>query len=225
MADAERPRKPHAATVEKAVYAGLLGLLLASYLLTVAAPNTIGGGAAQLAVAAVALLLVGVGRRVRRLLGGWAGVVIAIAVAVGLAAGLSAAGVDGAADIVTALLLLGAGVATLDRLLRVKEITVDTVLAALSIYLLLAFAFASVFSAVQDISGEAFFSDGRFGDRSEFLYFSVVTMTTLGYGDFVSAGSLGRGISALEALTGQLFLGTVVARFVGLLRVPSRASS
>ena len=63
-----------------------------------------------------------------------------------------------------------------------------------------------------------------FGNRSDFLYFSVVTLTTLGYGDFVSAGSVGRGLSALEALTGQIFLGTVVARFVGLLRIPSRVS-
>lgn len=224
MAEAARPREPSADVAEKAVYGGLFAMLLASYLITVAAPNSIGGGAAQFAVAVVALLLVGVGRRVRRFLGGWAGVAAAILIAVALAGGLTAAGVDGAGDLVTALLLLGATAATLDRLLTSKQITAESVLAALSIYLLLAFAFAALFSAVQDISGEAFFSDGVFGNRSDFLYFSVVTLTTLGYGDFVSAGSVGRGLSALEALTGQIFLGTVVARFVGLLRIPSRVS-
>lgn len=225
MANASRPREPPADTAEKAVYAGLLVLLLASYLITVSAPNTIGGGTAQFGVAVAALLLVGVGRRVRRFVGGWAGVATAILIAVGLAAGLSFAGVEGAADVVTALLLMGATAATLDRLLMAGQITVDTVLAALSIYLLLAFVFAAWFAAIQNISGEAFFADGVFGDRSDFLYYSVVTLTTLGYGDFVSAGSLGRGLSALEALTGQLFLGTVVARFVGLLRIPSRVNS
>ena len=66
MAEAARPREPSADVAEKAVYAGLFAMLLASYLITVAAPNSIGGGAAQFAVAVVALLLVGVGRRVRR---------------------------------------------------------------------------------------------------------------------------------------------------------------
>ncbi len=223
MAEAVRSREPPADALEKTVYAVLLAVLLISYMLTVAAPNALGGGLAQFVVAIVALLLVGVGRRVRRFVGGWAGVAVAIVAAIGLAAGMSAAGVNGGADIVTVLLLLSAAAATLDRLLTVKEITIDTVLAALSVYLLLAFAFAASYAAIQDITGEPFFSDGRFGGRSDFLYFSVVTLTTLGYGDFVSAGSLGRGLSALEALSGQLFLGTVVARFVGMLRTPSRA--
>ena len=222
MARAESSRTPRARGTEKTIYGGLLLMLLVAYMLTVAAPGALEHGAGHLAVAVVALLLVGVGQRVRQFVGGWAGIAVLAIVAVGLGGGLSAAGVDGAADIITALLMLGAAVATIDRLLTAPEITVDGVIAALSIYLLLAFAFSASYAAVQDISGEGFFTDDQLGNRSDFLYFSVVTLTTLGYGDFVSAGSLGRGLSALEALTGQLFLGTVVARFVGLLRTPQR---
>jgi voltage-gated potassium channel Kch len=45
-------------------------------------------------------------------------------------------------------------------------------------------------------------------------YFSFTTLTTLGYGDFTAAGSLGRALAVLEALAGQVFLATLVARLV-----------
>jgi hypothetical protein len=49
------------------------------------------------------------------------------------------------------------------------------------------------------------------------MYFSYITMTTVGYGDYTAAGNLGRTLSASEALFGQLYLVTVVAVVVSRL--------
>ena len=49
---------------------------------------------------------------------------------------------------------------------------------------------------------------------SDLLDFAFVNYTTLGYGDFTAAGSLGRALAVLEALAGQVFLATLVARLV-----------
>ena len=51
---------------------------------------------------------------------------------------------------------------------------------------------------------------------SEMMYYSLVTITTLGYGDFSAATELGRFASTAEAITGQVYLVTVVATFVSL---------
>jgi len=50
------------------------------------------------------------------------------------------------------------------------------------------------------------------------LYFSFVTLATLGYGDYTPAGSLGRTLAIVEALFGQLYLVTVIAVLVSRMR-------
>ena len=52
------------------------------------------------------------------------------------------------------------------------------------------------------------------GTRSLFLYFSYVTMLTLGYGDYTPANQVGKTFAVMEALFGQLYLVTVVAVLV-----------
>jgi ion channel len=52
---------------------------------------------------------------------------------------------------------------------------------------------------------------------ADFLYFSFATLTTTGYGDLVPGSNLARSLAILEALTGQIYLVTVVAVLVGNL--------
>jgi hypothetical protein len=59
-----------------------------------------------------------------------------------------------------------------------------------------------------------FFADGQPLNTETVQYFSFTTLTTLGYGDFTAAGSLGRALAVLEAISGQVFLATLVARLV-----------
>ena len=115
----------------------------------------------------------------------------------------------------SAALVVAALTAIFGRLATHTTITIQTVLGALSMYLLLGLLFASVFAFLASASGDAFFAQGASaGSSVNYIYFSYVTIATVGYGDLSAAGNLGKMLSASEALVGQLFLVTVVALLV-----------
>lgn len=99
-----------------------------------------------------------------------------------------------------------------------RQVTVHTMMGVLCIYLLMSMAFAESFALIQVLGGEPFFRTGQGAeDLSNYLYFSITTITTAGLGDFSPAGDLGRSLTAAEALIGQIYLVTVVAVIVGNL--------
>jgi voltage-gated potassium channel len=55
------------------------------------------------------------------------------------------------------------------------------------------------------------------GTRSDYMYFSFITLATVGYGDLTPQGGLGRALAVLEGLFGQIYLVTAVAALVGNL--------
>jgi hypothetical protein len=97
------------------------------------------------------------------------------------------------------------------------RVTLQAAYGALCIYLLVGMLFAFCFGAVAVLQHGALFSNGTEGDLQDHLYFSFITITTVGYGDLAPAGDLARSLSILEALIGQLYLVTVVAVIVGNL--------
>lgn len=98
-----------------------------------------------------------------------------------------------------------------------RVIDVRTVLGAICIYALLGMMFAFLYAAINGISSGSFFVQTSHATVPDFLYFSYVTQTTVGYGDFTAAGDLGRALAVLEALTGQLYLVTIIAVLVSRL--------
>jgi hypothetical protein len=96
-------------------------------------------------------------------------------------------------------------------------IDVRTVLGAVCIYVLLGMMFAFLYAAIDGIGSEPFFVQTSHATVPDFLYFSFITQTTVGYGDFTAAGDLGRALAVLEALSGQLYLVTVIAVLVSRL--------
>ena len=94
-------------------------------------------------------------------------------------------------------------------------ITGSTVAGAACAYLLIGLFFASVYTFLAGASTDPFFAQTETERAVDFLYFSFITLTTVGYGDLSAAADLGRMLAAGEALTGQLFLVTVVALVVG----------
>jgi hypothetical protein len=74
--------------------------------------------------------------------------------------------------------------------------------------------FLFIYGVVAGLGSGPFFAQGTDGTRSLRLYFSYVTLATLGYGDYTPAGNLGHTLAVLEALLGQLYLVTVVAVLV-----------
>jgi hypothetical protein len=94
-------------------------------------------------------------------------------------------------------------------------VTYETVLGALCTYVLLGLLFAFAYLAVDELAGPFFTQPGPHG-QSEYLYFSFVTLTTLGFGDLSPDVGLPQALTVFEALTGQVFLVTMVARLVTL---------
>lgn len=97
------------------------------------------------------------------------------------------------------------------------RVTLETVFGGLCMYLLLGLAFAFAFALTEDVSGNPFFANDISGTSNDFLYFSLATLTTTGYGDLSAATDFGRTLSVTEALAGQIYLVTVVALLVGNL--------
>jgi hypothetical protein len=162
----------------------------------------LGEGRAGLLGTAVTTVIVGatllLALRASGVARGWrraADVLVGLMVAVALL-GVVVGGVVGVDVEVTlgpeiwAVLSLFAPVVVVRRLLRHHDVTTRTLQGAISAYLLIPVAF---------------------------MYFSLATITTVGYGDLAPASDVGRLLAALEALLGQVFLVTFVALLVGLL--------
>jgi hypothetical protein len=96
-------------------------------------------------------------------------------------------------------------------------VTMHTMFGVLCVYLLIGMLFAYAYGLVGDAQSQPFFASGIDPDISDYLYFSFATITTVGYGDLSAATDLGRSVAIAEALTGQIYLVTVVAVIVGSL--------
>jgi Ion channel len=104
---------------------------------------------------------------------------------------------------------------TLNRILHHRQVTSEPVLGALCAYVLIGLLFAFVFLAVADLRDTFFAQPGPHG-QSEYVYFSFVTLTTLGFGDLSPAVGLPQALTVCDALLGNVFLVTLVARLVTL---------
>jgi hypothetical protein len=205
------------------VRAGLLLVTLIAAYLVSAVTQTRWGGAIHVAfVVAIVLLAVRHSRPWSPIawLTAGVGLVSAGAAATGAVSGDRTA--EGIADIWNALVLMLAVVIIIDRVLRLNRVTAQSIYGALSAYLLIGLMFASWFGAIGDLASGPFFTHGQPANDQTLQYFSFTTMTTLGYGDFTAGGSLGRAVAVLEALTGQVFLATLVARLVSAYRADGR---
>ncbi|HKE97628.1 MAG TPA: ion channel [Actinomycetes bacterium] len=130
------------------------------------------------------------------------------------AVGGSGTGLEGLSRGEIALLTAASPVVIARRLVHHPRVQGSTILGALCIYLLFGLSFAYLFSTVGAVSGP-FFAGTQGATLVEYLYFSFTSLTTVGYGDFVARTDLGRMLAVSEALTGQLYLVTVVALLVG----------
>jgi hypothetical protein len=115
-----------------------------------------------------------------------------------------------------ALLVTATLPVTISRVLHHRRITHETVLGALCAYVLVGLLFAFLYLAVHELRDEPFFAQPGPHEQSEYLYFSFVALTTLGFGDLSPSVGLPQALTVLEALLGQVFLVTMVARLVTL---------
>lgn len=112
------------------------------------------------------------------------------------------------------VLALAAPIAVCRRLLQHPRVSVNTMLGAISAYLLIALGFALAFLTVDDRLAEPFFGSPE--PSTSFMYFSLTTLTTAGLGDLSPASPLARLLTGAEAIIGQVYLVTFVAMIVAL---------
>lgn len=114
---------------------------------------------------------------------------------------------------------LVAAAVTLHSVFTAKSIQREQIYAALSAYLLAGISFGVFYWAVERAWPGSILYGGiapKEFSQSDGIYFSFVTLATLGYGDFVPRTDVTRGLAIVEAVAGQLYLGVMVARLVSL---------
>jgi Ion channel len=145
-------------------------------------------------------------------------IVLGVVVASVAGKGTTAAGIAAIANGLLVALAPPAVVIGIVRILRATgTVTVTVVAGVLCLYLLVGLFFAFTYIAIENLGGAPFFADGDAATSSRSVYFSFVTMTTVGYGDFTARTNLGHTLSVTEALLGQIYLVTVVAAIVSRL--------
>lgn len=197
-------------------YGLVLLLLLLTYILASALPNTGWSSVVLTTTAAVTVMATlaasGVSRRRRRL----AALAAAVAVLVAIIAAVVGGKGEGIPGAISAVLLTGCLVAIIRRIASHDHVSSQTLLGAMCCYVLFGLVYTFLYAAIGKLGNEPFLSPPGNHSLSDYLFFSYTTLTTTGYGDLIPATGLGRALAMLEALMGQLFLVTVVARLVAL---------
>ena len=101
---------------------------------------------------------------------------------------------------------------------------------AIALYLLIAILFAFLYGLAEEVAPGAFnipvsLAPGRTARGETFYYFSVVTLTTVGFGDITAVHPIVRSLVMLEALIGQLYPAILIARLVTLQLETRRSGS
>jgi hypothetical protein len=113
-----------------------------------------------------------------------------------------------------------------DIILRSHTVTRELLFGSVNIYLMAGLAFAFLYGLIEYLQPGSFTGVREFTNREDaalpFIYFSFVTMTTLGYGDVVPLTRFGATAAYVQAVFGQLYLAILVARLVGLHIVGKR---
>ncbi len=162
-------------------------------------------------------------------------IVAGVATAVGV--GNAVAGTDSSNATLVLLiscLLVITPYVILRRILQHSEVSVETILGAICVYMVIGIFFGMLFLGISSLepvifgtpvpAAHQFLAQPGPHQPSDYLYLSFITMTTVGFGDLTPLSNLARMVVVLEALTGQIFLVTLVARLVALYGRPPSAS-
>ena len=199
-------------------YASLLVLLLANFFVIELVTDARWGAVASILLAAAALIVAISDPDAGEGLETWHWILIGVCVALApIVLLVTSSSVLGVAYLVPVGLLASATLpVTLTRIAHHKRVTAETILGATCAYILFGLLFAFVYLALGELRDAPFFAQPGPHEASEYIYFSFVALTTLGFGDLSPHVGLPQGLTVLEALSGQIFLVTMVARLVTL---------
>jgi hypothetical protein len=107
-------------------------------------------------------------------------------------------------------------VVILNHINREKEISFDIIMGVICVYLVIGIIWADIYSLLETFQPGSFnLPEGIEVKAAHFVYFSYVTLTTLGYGDITPISNPARNLAVLEAMMGQLYLAVLIAGLVG----------
>ncbi len=143
-------------------------------------------------------------------------VIIPFVLAVGGAATASEVGsrVGSLSLIVAAGLVIACVFFIFRRINQHVYISRQTIFGSLCVYLFGALLFSMVYRIIAAMSGEPFFVQTDHPSTLDYIYFSFISMATVGFGDFTPATDVGKMGVIVEAIIGQLYLVVVVALFI-----------
>jgi hypothetical protein len=214
---ARRLKPPNVAERFKSAYGLVLLLVLATFVAQSLVPFKAWGGVVITALAAISATVALASSHLRHPVVTWSwrfaalGIVLAIVGAISGGRAFFAA----AALIQASLLLVGA-FAVLRAVLTERQVGFRTILGAVSVYISLGLLFTFVYVAIEKISGNPIFGAGVNVETGDYVFFSMTTLTTTGYGNLVPAYQPGKMFSVVEMLMGQVFLVTLIARLVSM---------
>jgi hypothetical protein len=140
------------------------------------------------------------------------------------------AGIITAAATVAVSLVLPAAAGAVRFAFRGRTVDWEHIAAALSAYVIAGFVFGAAYLQVElywpgSILVGGVVSEPGTIDLGTTIYFSFVTLATLGYGDVVPLGGVARGLAIVEALGAQIYLVVMVSRLVSMQVAGARPSS
>jgi hypothetical protein len=195
-------------------YALVLVLLLATVFCTVVAPDDTWGRVFRDLVLAASVLVTYWTATARHSLFVPRVLVPGLVVAFVVVGAIEGSSTDAVAAAFAAVFTIGAIGLVVHDLFERGSVDEQTVLGALSLYVLIGILFAALFAFFAATGDSAFFTRGDDGSTGEHLYFSLAAITTTGFGDLAPATSIGRALASLELVLGQLYLVTVVTVIV-----------
>jgi hypothetical protein len=116
---------------------------------------------------------------------------------------------------------LAAAAGSLRFTVQSRSVDSETLYAALSTYLLAGVFFGQIYWSLEKISPGSLVGPDKTTEITS-LYYSFVTLATLGYGDFLPRTDIARGVATFEVIGGQLFLAVMVARLIGVFSEADR---
>ena len=131
----------------------------------------------------------------------------------------------GIADLSVSVFLFFTFLMVIVDILQEKNISLDTIYGGIVAYLFIALCFSSLYNGIHVFNHDAFLFNGAletigksidtqtFGD---FTYYSLITLSTVGYGEITPYSTYARFASALQGILGQLYLTIFLARLVGM---------
>jgi hypothetical protein len=110
----------------------------------------------------------------------------------------------------------------LKKIFSEEKVTADTVKGGISVYLLIGIWWQVLYTIIWVFDPFSFALRVNSINSPDFFYFSITTLTTLGYGDIIAKSHVAKTAAMIEAVTGQMYVAILISRLVSLHIVHSQ---